>query len=595
MDPASENKNESQAQSDSGVFPWEKKDPPKIHDDSVVRDAGNVSTVDKDKMTLPWNKHESESYQLFATKPTKEEEETKNKVVGVILKAIAAISVVAIILILALNHRFFIDLFLITFTPRDREIELDLPAELVVYGPILSGGVSPLLEDLGFLNNALFSDIRYFQAGVFNSGQYQGARRIVATAKRHINSPSEIFIFAVDDRGGVFFDGGAPAYDRMIANLDSFYLLSEIMVSDNGIIFTDSIPNDHPQVIEIAPAFHLYRRYPLTVDGPYESAPAVHENGLVLDFNQNHFVPLENINPDRYPHLRFYAQNFDRRQLDSQIDSGISQGDREILANYLQASTKIIVVDQTGFAYVYDLSLRSKILDFSPSIDRAMIGVTTYRHHLQRYALTPEFQEFQRNFKEYANLVSQGLPLPEELIDFNSQYFPGNVPDLPTFWPGYPGLSFHRNEFHGVNLRYVHFISAFSDRCVFLNTAKVLQNVDDENFEQIGVISVPHEPLYRLRGSHTLLEVAYRVQLSESGLDSDELRSANQDLFIDLNQYRPGEINQIRQGRRQVGIPSIESFSESIPLLFFQDPWQRWLAVWTSDIVYSDECDFIVH
>jgi hypothetical protein len=182
---------------------------------------------------------------------------------------------------------------------------------------------------------------------------------------------------------------------------------------------------------------------------------------------------------------------------------------------------------------------------------------------------------------EYKTLVQRYSLMPGE-----------ELPPLPTFGLRYPGLEFVASDFYfreGAPIFDDYGPALVSTQSGIVD-AKVMTGLADEEVEAVGTISVPQVVLARLKfgeesgeWGERLFDLSYRLQMAEERLGREELVAANRDLYLALNDYDREALREIERGRRAVDLPDKQKYQENAPLLFFKDPWGRWLGLWTTD------------
>jgi hypothetical protein len=484
--------------------------------------------------------------ETFATKTTEEQEKRRSGVLvwsrRILLTAVAVAAVILIII----NRSAFVNLFLLIFTPKKPEAEV-VQEVVVTDKRLLTGELTPIWDDLGYLNKNNFSEIKYYQAGIYRQGQYQGAKRIVAVAKRNTETLPETFIFLVTTDGKIFFDGGAPAYDTLVKNLQAYYVWRDITAEKN-IVFVDNLVNDHATTLEVSPVFALYRRTILTGAGIYALTGKTGDGILLGNLETAGYEKLGSI--DKYPDLTFWAKPYDAAELDVQIDPRLSVEEVAKVGEYLASGSEVVVTDSTGLAYVYDLTFKNKVTDFAPKLAEMMILVNDYKMEVQQYALASGSGE----------------------------------PAVFGWWLDYPGLTFAKNEFYfragNTQVTFDDYGVPFESTCSGLLDAKVLKNVTGEELENVGVIDIPQTTLYRLKDDNAPLSTAmYDWKIGSSGLSEEVLTKENQDLFVLLAKYNEAQRRRVAEGRERAPLPSREQYVGGLPLLIFQDAWGRYLLI----------------
>ena len=514
----------------------------------------------------------------FGRKETKDEVEWRNSL-GEIIGNVWWIIAIGIVLVILWRSWPTIRQFLDSIPAVDQS-KTPLTETIVssqVIQPTLTGSVFTLTENLSWVNESLFQNVHYYSAGKFVSGKYEGAERIIAVAQGNSERPTKIFTFVRTTNGDVFLDGGKPDMKLWLQMLQSYYLLDEIDQTTQVIQWTDQVTTDHPDSLKLNSTMSLYKTQVLTNVGPYLSLETANRLNVSLDPSQ--YKALSSLEAVNYLALSLYSKDYDATERRQQMAAGAATGEAELLAaTYVQAGTKVLVTDQTGLTFVYELVFSDVYSNYEKSVlEREILNVNLYKEQLVRYVATSQFKAFKAGLAAGQNIGE----------------WPSGLPVAPTVGNNLPGFTYQTNsfEFKAETPLFKRYIPAFLPSCTIQKDAKVLKNVTKQDLTEVGKIFIPQASLYRLTNEgHPLYKLAYQAKFVDTGLTDEEIIAENRETIYTLNGYDKYYWESYDNGRRQAELPTEETYTSTMPLLLLEDPWGRILVLQEGELVTHKEC-----
>ncbi len=512
----------------------------------------------------------------FARKPTEKELKRKTLIIEMIEKGWWILAMVIVLILLWLNRFNFTSFFDFLLEP---ETPTPVPAtekptalKSQVVAATIMGEVRKLDEDLGFLNENFFTEVNYYSAGQWTTGEYANGERIVVVAKKGERVRSFVFVKMPD--GEVFFDGGKPNTVTWLQNLQGFYLLNEIKAQAKNIKFVSQVTSDHPDFLPVSEKMILYKERLLTDSGPYENESSG-MTSLPLPLNANEYKNLSSLAADNYTTLKIYEKIYNLSELQSQVTNNWTDEDLKIMDTYLRGGTKFVVTDATGLAYIYELVYKDKYEAYKKeTLETELFSLNLYQEELAKYTATEQFELFQ---KDLANGINAEWPV--------------GLPKTPPVGQNLPGFDYKTTAFEDVTLFFNSYIPALISTCSDILDAKVLQNLTMAELEAVGRIFVPQATVYKLKDqNHPLNQLAFDLKFRGTGLTDDEIVAANESLILSMKNYTRQELNDIAKGKKKIELPTVSEYASKVPLLFVVDPWQRVLMLEEADVASQPDC-----
>ncbi len=513
----------------------------------------------------------------FGQKPSEKEVKQRNLLLATFEKFWGVLAVIVVGLILVANWQNLKN-FLDFLTKPKEVVTIEEPTKVVteIITADFEGKAFQIEEDLKWLRRDFFQNLRYYQAGELTKGEYQGAKRYLASGQLNGSQETWTFEFLKLTDGRVLMNGGKPNSQLWLKNLLSFYLGQ--LVDQDLVTLIDEIPSDFPQVLRLNTTASLYRQDFLTDSGPYQGLNG--EGKLELALNPQFYKKLTPLEARKYKDLNFYSKVYDSRELFWQIAPNLNSDDEKIVDTYLEGGSKVIITDKTGLAMVYELVFTDKLEAYQQfTLASELINLEIYQQSLQKYTATTEFKEYRQ---KVINLQAAQLPQP--------------MPEMPQLRADKPGFWYRNQDFEFKDKKslFASFVPAYVPTCTKLIDAKVIQNITIDDLEPVGKIFIPQAEIYRLKDEqHPLNKLAYNLKFADSNLSDEELIQNNFELILAMKNYSRNELSQIRQGTKNPTLPSYEEYVVAMPLLFVVDPWGRILSIWENEIQFLQECDII--
>lgn len=513
----------------------------------------------------------------FARKPTAAELEKKSIIVDLIEKSWWILVVVFILIFLAFNLNkikqfgdwlFDHDDSTKTTTP---VVETEIKSQVNL--PILSGTTYKAETDFGFLNHDIFSEINYYLAGKFTSGEYANGQRIIALGKK-INGEQKQFVFVRAEDGTVFLDGEKPSLEIWKKTLESYYLLGEINKKSQNIQLVEQIPSDHPDFLPINNDLVLYREKLLTETGPYNLEQET-ANNLALTLSFNDYQNMTSSAAANYPSLKIYGKVYSLEELKAQVSANWLAENLTIMDTYLNRATKYILVDQTGVPYIYELAYKDQYQAYQQkTLSEGIFTLQQYGKELSQYTATEDFSIYA---KDFANGTTVALP--------------DGLPSTPTIGQDLPGFIYDSAAFEEINTSFKRYIPGFTVSCTNLLEAKILQNVTTDDLEPVGKIFASQTTIYKLKdNNHQLYKFLYDLKFKNTGLNEEEIISQNHDLILSMKNYTRSELSAVQRGKKALELPTLDEYMAKNPLLIIVDSLGDFLVISEGDFITHPEC-----
>ncbi len=516
-----------------------------------------------------------EAQQTFGYRPTAAEVERKNWRRKLFDWGWWFLALFLVWVVIALNWQTISNFFdFLTTKPEVIEVPvIETEPTVTTVSSIFEGKTRELGADMGWLRNEFFDDVMYYEAGEAVSGLFAGGKRYYVTGILHRDGSLRVYEFWQLTDGAVYLVTRQTNQNLWRQNLQDYYL--DVLFSDQ-VKAIDQVASDFPQTLEVSNTMTLYRREVLTDLGPYDGAVAgAPRLELVLD--PAYYESLSPLEARDYVDLKFYRKKYNAQELISQVANNLNLTyDGVLVEQYLDGGSKVVVVDKTGLAMVYELVHTFAWKNYERNLAQSLQSLDYYEGQLVRYTSTPEF-----------------LAYKQALLAVEPAELPAGLPQVSNLVTGLPGFSFGKNDFQFLDVSplFSTYTSGYTANCWPQIDAKVLKNVSLDDLEAIGLLTVSNDPVYVLADyDHGLYQLAYDLKFSDNTVDDEVMSLYNQQLLTQLSPYSREELAEIEKGEMLARKPDYYQYVEHLPLLIVRDPWGQFLLLWENDITFLAEC-----
>jgi len=389
--------------------------------------------------------------------------------------------------------------------------------------PLFTGTIKPV-SDLGIfvesqvdidnakLGNETFS-VDYFEAGIYSYGPHAGYKRIIAIV--HTSSYQSgyfIGIFATKDN------------KNFIMNPIPYY-------SDNGNLVkskiekTETLESDHPDEINLDSHFVLHKiDFGTITDDKYNTSLLTNVSG---------FKKLSSSNPN----LKYFARPADLSNLNP----------------YIGGKTEVVVTDETGFAYFYNITTQDNLALYNQDKQKVTQQEKTQKEFNALW--DAKYSELEKQGKGMANGYTYTTADEAKIVG-------RPYPSYPEYVTA-PNLKINSSDIKNPSVHlYKQYDVSFPAGCGGTNYTSMLKNISDNEMLKIGttnsfdlyVIADKNNPLYKA-------EFAAKIYENPA--------------FKEVNHLNP---------------PTYNQYMVSYPLIFAKDYWGRWFALGEYDYQLLGGC-----
>lgn len=451
-------------------------------------------------------------------------------------KGLAPIILIAIVIVLVIGAALYFTGFTRNKNPNSSLTvsQNNSPADQT---PQISGQVKLIDQDLDLLSLLSKKDqkingfsARYYQAGQFTSGKYQGYTRIIMVLQNWGQRGYAVYELITKDQKDYYFvyQNGDFTQSQVSDSRDPTYGLDQSKIKGK-INLSDSLPSVFPLNSQLG----LYR-HEIQVQGKDtgkldDLKNPVFEYNLVTDLSG--LTQLKSPNPN----LKIYFKS----KLDDQYLKYMSEDQKKdfsILSNYVEGSTEVLVTDQTGLIASYDQAY--------------LAGIPIYEESVKNY----EKSEKENNIKQQEYDAKRAELEKKGITDTSSlgNYPFGNVP-----YPRRPSLRLDSKQLTSVYPLFNQYDVAIPQACATDVSTYLLKNISQDDLIEVGTFKGRKINSFKDK-NHPLNKLAYKNKTDiPEGKDYDEFRK---------------------------NLPDYNTYSSKYPHLIFQDYWDRWVLLGEWDL-----------
>jgi hypothetical protein len=419
-------------------------------------------------------------------------------------------------------------------------LQMFLPSDVIpnlLNQPILTGKTTKISEDLGlFTLHHQYSGgsdpvFVYYSAGKYRFGNLAGYERIVAVVDSMSPSGTFTYTFATKNRKNYIADIDTS---RGLLNDGYFFTYSK------KIIGSKNLPTNLIRIIPLSNSFSLLRVLALTQSvgtgkkDQYGNDMTVPE--LVTNFSSNTYESL----PYRSNYLSMYMKKGITDQfnyLQNNPDPALPNA-YQLIQTYVAGKTQVVVVDNTGLAYGYDLSNKENIDAYLKVWEPYLDNVAKYNKDFEAYLIKSN------------NEQDTSIAMP------NYPSYPNNLVE--------PNIHFDKNQIQTTATLFSNYNVALPQACGVDPNTIITRNVTDTDVTSIG--NAGQYQLYQLTNpDHPLNKLEY---------------------FLKVGSFPDSDWHYFNSGSK----PTYSEYVARHPILLMKDFWGRWIALGEYDIKLMAGC-----
>lgn len=387
------------------------------------------------------------------------------------------------------------------------------------YNNLFTGKVKELNQDLGLiipteeekLNN-ITPQVFYYEAGIYTQGNYKGYTRYVALRESISLFGTAQYIFASKDQKTYILDSESLS----VVSADPLEEINKSKVSK-----TDRLDSDHAPIISLNERFALNKNH-LLIEVRKTAKKDQYGDFIQESFLNTDFSGYKSLKSTT-PKLAFYTTAYYDKSV---YEDGPTNLPTETKNQYIDGTTEVIVVDETGLAFSYDQA--------NPQQAEAYLkAVARYKKAYADY---------------YKSLRSAFTEKPQDIQDY----------------PHIPSLRLTKQEIQTQVSIYDTYGVALPGSCAIDANTLVVKNISDQELQKIG--DSPNGELYIVVDKdHPLYKAEFNQKI---GRIDDET-------FIAINERKK---------------PSYDEYVSKNSLIFFKDYWGRWVVLGEYDYKLEGGC-----
>jgi len=357
---------------------------------------------------------------------------------------------------------------------------------------LFSGNLRLLPDDLHLfvfndvdVSNGVDTTATYYEAGVYESGEYKGYTRIIAIRPAEGPGDPYVFVLATKDKSSYVLSDE----DELTKYPEDDWRNPMKYLDKTKIRKITVLPGQHPKGIPLDSLYVLYR----------ESIPVTSvKTGKKDSFGQDTYADRIVETFTNYPELTsplstltFLGNIYEPPYLTDQMLEEDRQKVR-VRQQYVLGTTSVVTIDEVGLPWLYTLSRKRDI--------------TVYEEKLALY--NSQYTEYQKQQKLWE----------DEIVT--------TPPEYPSY-PEKPNVRFEKSTIVGGDGQFFGtYDVALPQVCgVDVNTL-VMKNISDADLEKVG--SVYGQPVYALKNAdHPLLTLAFENKMT---MPEEEFEAMNEGL-----------------------------------------------------------------